>query len=133
MGLITAAEDRLCVHLSTQSQPLATQDNAFHVFPSNCLKLPSLQGFQYQMSFLVDWHASPARISIINRSSASRPVRQVLAEELPALIASLKFRRNMRWRGDTVFSRPLRWLLALHGPQVIFLSTPHSNRDQNPG
>ncbi len=128
MGLITAAEGQLCVHLSTQSQPLATQDNAFHVFPSNCLKL---QGFQYHMSFLVDWHASPARTSM--RSSASRPVRQVLAEELPALIASLKFRRNMRWRGDTVFSRPLRWLLALHGPQVNFLSTPHSNRDQNPG
>lgn len=57
----------------------------------------------------------------------------MLVEELPALIAGLKFRRNMRWRGDTVFSRPLRWLLALHGPQVMLLPTPHSHRDRNPG
>ena len=43
---------------------------------------------------------------------------QVLAEELPALLAGIKFKGSMRWRGDAVFSRPLRWLLALHGRAV---------------
>lgn len=51
--------------------------------------------------------------------TAGRPAGQVLAEELPKMISGIKFRGNMRWRGDTVFSRPLRWLLALHGPQVV--------------
>ena len=44
---------------------------------------------------------------------------QVLAEELPALLATVKFKGNMRWRGDAVFSRPIRWLLALHGAAVV--------------
>ena len=35
------------------------------------------------------------------------------------MLASVKFRGNMRWRGDAVFSRPLRWLLALHGAVVV--------------
>lgn len=43
----------------------------------------------------------------------------MLTEQLPGLLASIKFRGNMRWRGDTAFSRPLRSLLALHGPAVL--------------
>ena len=44
---------------------------------------------------------------------------QVLTEELPALIAGLNFKRSMRWNGKAAFSRPLRWLLALHGSTVL--------------
>jgi glycyl-tRNA synthetase len=45
---------------------------------------------------------------------------EVLAERLPELIAGLKFERNMRWNSSNVsYSRPLRWLLALHGPAVV--------------
>ncbi len=46
-------------------------------------------------------------------------VSQVLMDELPKLLSSLAFKKSMRWRGDTAFSRPVRWLLALHGPTVV--------------
>ncbi len=45
---------------------------------------------------------------------------EVLAERLPEFIAGLKVERGMRWNASNVaFSRPIRWLLALHGSQVI--------------
>ena len=51
------------------------------------------------------------------------PAAAVLSEALPTLIASLRFRRSMRWNATGVtFSRPIRWLLALHGDAVIPLS-----------
>lgn len=49
-----------------------------------------------------------------------RPTAAVLAEVLPDLIADLKFERSMRWNSSGVtFSRPLRWIVALFGPDLI--------------
>jgi glycyl-tRNA synthetase len=49
-----------------------------------------------------------------------RPSAAVLAEELPGLLAALKFTRAMRWNSSNVaFSRPIRWLVALYGPDVV--------------
>lgn len=48
-----------------------------------------------------------------------RSAAEVLTEELPAVLAAIRFKGSMRWRGDTAFSRPLRWLLALHGDAVL--------------
>ena len=51
---------------------------------------------------------------------AGRPSLEVLAERLPELIAGIKFEKSMRWNASNVsFSRPLRWLVALHGPAVV--------------
>ncbi|MCE1252574.1 MAG: glycine--tRNA ligase subunit beta [Anaerolineae bacterium] len=45
---------------------------------------------------------------------------ELLAEALPALIAGLKFEKNMRWNASNIaFSRPIRWLLAILGKEVI--------------
>ena len=44
---------------------------------------------------------------------------QVLPAALQGLLGSLKFQKTMRWRGAPQFSRPLRWLLALHGQNVV--------------
>jgi glycyl-tRNA synthetase len=45
---------------------------------------------------------------------------EALAEELPEFIAGLKIDRSMRWNASNVaFSRPIRWLLALHGESLI--------------
>ncbi|KAG7672971.1 putative Glycine--tRNA ligase, chloroplastic/mitochondrial 2 [Nannochloris sp. 'desiccata'] len=46
----------------------------------------------------------------------------VLSEELPGLLAGLNFRKSMRWRGSAAYSRPLRWVLALHGSAIVPLS-----------
>ena len=51
---------------------------------------------------------------------AGRPALDVLAQALPGLIAGIKFDKSMRWNSSAVFfSRPIRWLLALYGGQVI--------------
>jgi glycyl-tRNA synthetase len=45
---------------------------------------------------------------------------EVLRERLPELIANLKVDKGMRWNASNVaFSRPIRWLLAMHGPHLI--------------
>jgi glycyl-tRNA synthetase len=49
-----------------------------------------------------------------------RPARQVLSEALPGLLAALRFDKSMRWNASNIsFSRPIRWLLALYGGQVV--------------
>ena len=49
-----------------------------------------------------------------------RPTAGVLAEMLPDLIANIKFTKSMRWNHTNVaYSRPLRWLTALFGPDII--------------
>ncbi len=49
-----------------------------------------------------------------------RPAVAVLAERLPDLVAGLKYEKSMRWNETNVhYSRPLRWLLALHGTGVV--------------
>jgi len=45
---------------------------------------------------------------------------KILARELPRLVDSIRFDRSMRWNDSGVtFSRPIRWLVALYGDQVI--------------
>ena len=49
-----------------------------------------------------------------------RPTAAILAEVLPSLIANIKFPKSMRWNQSKVhFSRPLRWIVALYGPDII--------------
>ncbi len=46
--------------------------------------------------------------------------QQVLSQALPGLIASIRFNKSMRWNHSGVsFSRPIRWLCALHGNTVV--------------
>ncbi len=48
------------------------------------------------------------------------PARDVLSSALPDLIQSLRFGQSMRWNDPLLaFSRPIRWLLALHGGSLI--------------
>ncbi len=45
---------------------------------------------------------------------------EILAARIPEMIAGLQFKKAMRWNSSQVsFSRPIRWLLALHGEHVI--------------
>ena len=45
---------------------------------------------------------------------------EVLVAQLPELISGLRFEQSMRWNSSSVtFSRPIRWLLALHGEHLI--------------
>ncbi|HZD57248.1 MAG TPA: glycine--tRNA ligase subunit beta, partial [Anaerolineales bacterium] len=51
---------------------------------------------------------------------AGRPAPVVLAQAIPNLIASIRFDKSMRWNSSNVaFSRPIRWLLCIHGDRVV--------------
>lgn len=49
----------------------------------------------------------------------SRFAVEVLAEDLPGTLAKLSFPKSMRWNSQVMFSRPIRWIMALHGDVVI--------------
>ena len=45
---------------------------------------------------------------------------EILSKNLPGLIAAIKFDKSMRWNKSNVnFSRPIRWMMAIHGEQLI--------------
>lgn len=51
---------------------------------------------------------------------AGRTAAEALADELPGVVSGLNFKKSMRWAaGGAAFSRPVRWLLAMHGEQVV--------------
>eukprot|EP00899_Mesostigma_viride_P004972 jgi/Mesvir1/14476/Mv05183-RA.1 len=58
-----------------------------------------------------------------------RPAHEVLAKELQAMIASITFPKSMRWTTEATYSRPLRWLLALHGEAIV--SFNHAGAQSN--
>jgi glycyl-tRNA synthetase len=50
----------------------------------------------------------------------ARPTRKILPELLSSLITSLNWPKSQRWGdGEETFSRPVRWLLALWGVEVV--------------
>ncbi|CAN6202867.1 unnamed protein product [Urochloa humidicola] len=44
---------------------------------------------------------------------------EVLTEDIPTIISGISFPKSMRWNSNIVFSRPIRWILALHGDSVV--------------
>ncbi len=58
--------------------------------------------------------------------SAGRPAIEVLASVSERLVRGLRADRNMRWNDpELVFSRPVRWLVALLGEQVVPVRVSH--------
>lgn len=56
-------------------------------------------------------------------SDAGSSAAEALAAELPALVASLSFKKTMRWDAHGAsYPRPMRWLLALHGDDEVAFS-----------
>jgi len=56
----------------------------------------------------------------VRKSETGKPVIEVLRNILPNLLSSIKFEKTMKWNDSGVlFSRPIRWLVALIGNMVI--------------
>ncbi|MBN1136233.1 MAG: glycine--tRNA ligase subunit beta [Anaerolineae bacterium] len=57
---------------------------------------------------------------VATKTEPGRLAGDLLAEELPRLLAGMRFPKTMRWNEANVsFPRPLRWLAALLGDQVV--------------
>ncbi|MFP6685301.1 MAG: glycine--tRNA ligase subunit beta, partial [Polyangiaceae bacterium] len=57
------------------------------------------------------------------REQKGQPAGALLAEALASVTTSIPFRKSMRWGdGDLSFGRPVRWLLALFGDEVLPVS-----------
>uniref|UniRef100_A0ACD6A8E5 Uncharacterized protein n=1 Tax=Avena sativa TaxID=4498 RepID=A0ACD6A8E5_AVESA len=50
---------------------------------------------------------------------SARYAGEVLSEDLPTIISGISFPKSMRWNSNIVFSRPVRWIMALHGDVVV--------------
>ncbi len=56
----------------------------------------------------------------VRKKLAQRKASAVLAGELPALIAGLRFPKTMKWEaGGARFARPVRWIVAMLGRTVV--------------
>lgn len=56
----------------------------------------------------------------IQKEVKGRKTVDLLQEVLPKLIASIPFRKSMRWGDwDVRFARPIHWIVALYGGEVI--------------
>ena len=59
----------------------------------------------------------------VKKSVVGRPAAEVLAEILPDMLTSLPFPKTMRWGdGKYQFVRPVHWLLAVLGGEVLPIS-----------
>ncbi len=56
------------------------------------------------------------------RREAGRPAKDLLPEVLVSLALAIPFRKSMRWgAGDIAFGRPIQWIVALLGADIIDL------------
>ncbi|CAI0446273.1 unnamed protein product [Linum tenue] len=55
----------------------------------------------------------------IHVKEAARLTSEILSEELPGIISKLSFPKSMRWNSQVMFSRPVRWIMALHGDILV--------------
>ena len=63
---------------------------------------------------------------VARRLEPGRPASEVLAELVPAVVLGIPFRKVMRWGDHELeYPRPLQWIVALLGDQVVDLSLGH--------
>ncbi|SHE62195.1 glycyl-tRNA synthetase beta chain [Desulfofundulus australicus DSM 11792] len=75
------------------------------------------------VSQLVVKNLGPVEYVFAVKRQEGRPAGEVLADICPAIISGLHFPKPMRWGTLEVrFARPIRWLVALYGDQVIDFS-----------
>ncbi|HSF81850.1 MAG TPA: glycine--tRNA ligase subunit beta [Anaerolineales bacterium] len=85
---------------------------------------PAAEGFARSKGLAVgdlqvlDMEGGEYVVAVVHREG--RSAQELLAEALPKLLAAIKFDKTMRWNSSNVyFSRPVRWMLAIYGDQVV--------------
>ena len=93
--------------------------------PAKTAPAPAVAGFARKQNI------DPAQLEVLSdgkaekysyvRKTAGRPTIEILADALPALILKTPFPKTMLWpgKGGARFIRPIRWVVALLGDNVI--------------
>ncbi|MDL2317322.1 glycine--tRNA ligase subunit beta [Desulfovibrio sp. OttesenSCG-928-A18] len=98
------------------------------------------QGVELEDTFTIDTDKGP--YLAVRKVMGGGAAMDILREICPAIVASLPFPKRMRWGdGDFTFARPIRWVLALFGPEVVPFSIAevdsgnltHGHRVHGPG
>jgi glycyl-tRNA synthetase beta chain len=57
------------------------------------------------------------------REEAGRPTCELLRDILPRIVTGIPFKKSMRWKDlDVRFARPVHWIVALYGGEVVPLT-----------
>ncbi len=118
-----------CKAVATRQQPMVrtVKGPAAHVaFDREGRPTPAAIGFARGQGVPVDaltvGEVGGGRYAIATLREAGRTSASVLPPALVDVIGSLTFSKTMRWgSGEVRFARPVRWMLALLGSQVLRL------------
>jgi glycyl-tRNA synthetase beta chain len=57
---------------------------------------------------------------VARKKISGKPTKEILSALLPRFIASIPFRKSMRWMNlEMRFARPVHWIVALYGGEVV--------------
>ena len=123
--LIVRVED--LAPASTESEKVERGPHEAAAFDAHGQPTPALLGWARKMGVPNELlnrgllsEVGGKRYVTFTRRVGGRSTAEVLIEALPRWLEKIKFDRPMRWAENVpAFSRPIRWLLALHGLQVI--------------
>ncbi|MDD4658731.1 MAG: glycine--tRNA ligase subunit beta, partial [Eubacteriales bacterium] len=113
--------------LSGQQRDLAVKARgpaAKVAFDSQGNPTKALQGFArgqgVEISEVIQEEVKGVPYVFAQKTEKGRPAAEVLPELLGTVLNKLSFPKSMRWgSGELRFARPIRWLLALFGSQVL--------------
>jgi glycyl-tRNA synthetase len=113
---VAAREDD---HVRTVRGPKVTQAYAEDGSPAKAL-LGFVRGQGATLDEVSESDFSGVRHVVVEKHEAGGAAAEVLAPVLARVVAGLRGAKNMRWRDPQLsFSRPIRWLTALWGDDVV--------------
>lgn len=81
---------------------------------------PALQGFARSQGVAAEDLTERDGYMYAEVRRGGKAAREILAARMPQFIHGLQFPKSMRWGTESMrFARPIRWLVALYGDEVI--------------
>lgn len=120
----TVGKQSFILEIGTEELPVFAQQSALNQLRMAMPELLNRLGLSYGR---IEVEGTPRRLSVnVHFLAATQEAEEaeetvpLLAKHLPELIDGIQFNRTMRWNASNVyFSRPIRWIVALYGQDLI--------------
>ena len=91
------------------------------VGPAAAAPPKAVEGFARKQGLTPDQLTVENGYYVATKKVAGRKIKDILAETLPGIILQIYFPKTMYWtgKGGPRFIRPIRWILALLGEEVV--------------